>query len=405
MKISRNFITLGTILVLVVALIYAFWPNPTLVDVGLVGNNPMIVTIAEEGKTQVHEAYIVSTPVAGKLLRVNFEAGDKVVGGESIIGSILPIRPSLLDARDIKQAQANVSAAQAALVLAKADLDKAVADQQLADIQLQRMEKLFEVGAISKAELDKSVNVASTSGAVVRNANAAIAVREAELVAARAPLGNYNGAGQLEDVIGAEISILAPVTGRVLRVMQKSESTLPAGAAIMEIGNVESNLEVLVELLSSDAVQVSLGNRVIIKDWGGAEELQGVVQRIEPRGFTKVSALGVDEQRVNVIVKFVDPPENFKKIGHGFRIQAEIVIWEENNVLVVPSSALFRIGKEWNVFIITNGKAKIRRVGIGRNNGIEAQVTEGLDSGDQVVLYPSSSLTDGTKVSNRTGNR
>ena len=198
-----------------------------------------------------------------------------------------------------------------------------------------------------------------------------------------------------------EIPIYSPATGRVLRVMQQSEITLPVGAPILEIGNIDQDLEVLVELLSTDAVRVSPGDRVLIDNWGGPEALNGVVDRVDPLGFTKVSALGVEEQRVNTIIRFTDPKEQQKGLGHGFRVEARIVVWEDGNALTVPSSALFRDAKDWAVFVVEEGIARLRRVEIGRNNGIDAQVQSGLNIGERVILYPSSGLSEGSRVAQR----
>ncbi len=401
MKISRKLITLGTAIVIGAALAYAFWPRPMMVDIGKVVRRPMIVTIAEEGRTRVHDTYVVSTPVAGRLLRVGIEPGDQVVAGKSVIGSMRPSNPTPLDVRDKAQARANVSAAKAALQLAGAERDRAIADKDLADIQLQRMQKLIISNSISRSVLDNAVREARITSAALRTADAAIAVRGAELASVRARLINFEDRTSEDGKLVPEIPIFAPTTGRVLRVMQESEAILPAGTAIMEIGNIENDLEVIVELLSSDAVQISPGDRAMITDWGGSSILSGVVERIDPWGFTKVSALGVEEQRVNTLIRFADSPEALRKLGHGFRVEVQIVIWEDKNAPVVPSSALFREGRDWAVFVVTDGTATLHRVGIGRSNGIEAQVTEGLGPGDLVILYPSSELTHGAKVSKR----
>jgi HlyD family secretion protein len=197
------------------------------------------------------------------------------------------------------------------------------------------------------------------------------------------------------------INLYAPSNGQVLRIMQESEATLAAGTAILEIGNIDNDLEVVVELLSSDAVQVTPGDKVILSAWGGQENLNGVVTRVDPWGFTKVSALGVDEQRVNAIIRFTDPQGSRRKLGHGFRVEARIIVWQEDDALLVPSSALFRDGKQWSVFVVDNGTASIRTVEIGKNNGFTAQVLNGLEAGEQVVLYPAAELSDGVKVSQR----
>ncbi|PLY16877.1 MAG: RND transporter [Sedimenticola sp.] len=399
-KISRKLLTLGTIVVIAAALTYAFWPGPLMVDSGEVKRGAMVVTINEEGRTRVHNTYVVSTPVAGRLLRVAVEPGDPVIGGESVIAQMLPVIPEVLDVRSRAQASAEVSAAEAALQLARAELARAVADKDLADADLKRTSRLALAHTVSEADLDRAVREQRAAAAALKTAEASIAMRKAELENARARLisvdGNPANGGAAE-----AITILAPATGRVLRIMHESESTLPAGEPVMEIGNVDEDLEVVVELLSSDAVRIAPGNRVIFDDWGGEELLNGVVERVDPWGFTKVSALGVEEQRVSTVIRFTDPPQARGKLGHGFRVEVQIVVWEDQDALVVPSSALFRDGEDWAVFVVAEGTALRRRIEIGRNNGVDAQVKQGLESGERVILYPSSALTDGAMVAQR----
>lgn len=287
------------------------------------------------------------------------------------------------------------------MLLADAEHERALAEQALADTQLKRMQQLIETDATSKSDLDQAIRDARVTAAAVRNAEAARAVRKAELTGMRARLIDVETSSPEHAESMQEMLIRAPASGRILRVIQESEVTLPAGTAIVEIGNIENDLEVLVELLSSDAVQITPGNRTIFTAWGGVEQLSGIVERIDPWGFTKVSALGVEEQRVNTLIRFTEPPEALKKLGHGFRVEAQIVIWEDKNALVVPSSALFRENDAWAVFVVSDGLATLRRVSIGHNNGIEAQVTEGLEPGEHVILYPSSALHNGSKVSQR----
>lgn len=400
-KISRKIIISGVIIAMGAVLTYAFWPQPMVVDMGEVKRSHMRVTIFEEGRTRVHDAYVVSTPVAGRLLRVDVEPGDPVVEGKSVIAKMEPSYPTLLDVRNKAQASANLSAAKASLELARTERDRAVADQELANLQFKRMRHLILSDSISQIELDRAIHETRTASAALNNAQAAIAVQKAEVAKARAQLISFGGNKPKGIEQTAVIPIHAPATGSVLRIIQESESTLPAGTPIIEIGNIENDLEVVVELLSSDAVQVSLEDQVILRDWGGPHDLKGFVERIDPWGFTKVSALGVEEQRVNVIVRFANSPENLNRLGHGYRIEVQIVIWEDKNAIVVPSSALFRQGRDWAVFVVVNGMAKLRRVQIGQNNGIQAEVTGGLEPGQLVVLYPSSELIHGTEVSKR----
>lgn len=400
-KVSRRFLIFVTTGTLVVVLTFAFWPRPLMVDTGEVKRGPMVVTISEEAKTRVRDTYVVSTPVAGRLLRVDVEPGDPVVAGKSVVAQMLPVNPEVLDVRSRAQASAKVSSAEATLQLARAEHNRATANKELADADLTRARSLRKNNTVSQAALDQAVREARTAAAALHIAEAAIAVNEAELVNARALLISFDDCQVPGTDSAVPIAIHAPATGRVLRVMRQSESTLSAGEAVVEIGNVENDLEVLVELLSSDAVQVNPGDRAIFDGWGGPGVLNGVVERIDPWGFTKISALGVEEQRVNTLVRFTDPPEARRRLGHGFRVEVQIVVWEDDDALVVPSSALFREGREWTVFVVTNGTATLRQVDIGRNNGVDAQVVSGLEAGERVILYPSSELGEGTKVAER----
>lgn len=403
-KISRNVLLLGMLALIATALTFAFWPRPLMVDIGQVQRGPMVVTINEEGRTRVHDTYAVATPVAGRLKRVDVEPGDPVVSGETVVARMLPTNPSALDARSAAEARADADAAAAALQLARAQRKQAVADKDLADAELARARRLRQDKTVSQADLDRAVREALAAAASLGTAEAAIEMREAELASAKARLISFEGEAADQGNGGkspACIPVLAPTTGVVLRVIQKSEATLPAGSTILEIGNVENDLEVLVELLSSDAVQVEPSDRVTFEDWGGPGTLNGIVERIDPWGFTKVSALGVEEQRVNTIVRLTDAPGARKRLGHGFRVEAQIVVWEDTDALIVPSSALFREGQQWTVFVVKDGTATHRQIGIGRNNGVEAQVLSGLEADERVILYPSADLAEGSKVAER----
>lgn len=401
-KSSRKYLTFGVIVLIGALLFFAFRPRPLLVDIGEVTRDHLVVTIDEEGKARVHDAYVVATPVTGRLLRVQVESGDTVLAGESVVAKMLPENPSVLDVRSLTETRAEVKAAEAALQAALAERSKAVADKELADINLLRIRRLRETEVVSREELDRALREAHVAKAAFQAAKATIGVRQAEVDRTQARLINYYDKRKTDPEKSEQIiAIHAPVTGQVLRLLQESEATLPAGTGIVEIGDIDTDLEVLVELLSSDAVQVSPGDRVLILGWGGPETLSGTVQRVEPRGFTKVSALGVEEQRVNTIVSFSEPREKLKNLGHGYRVEVKIVVWEEKDVLIVPSSALFRDGSDWAVFQVKDDTATLRRVRIGQNNGVEAQVMGGLEFSDRVILYPSTELSDGIAVAKR----
>ncbi len=398
-------------LLLVVAFAYAFWPRPMQIDSAEVRRSDMIVTIDEEARTRVRDTYVVSAPISGRLLRVEVTSGDLVEGGRSVIARMLPTNVPALDVRSLEQARTAVAAAEAALQAARAELQKAIAQKEFADVDLERKRKLQERGAGSAAAFDEAEQVYRSAQASLDIAKATIAMREAELANARAQMMTFKasktppgfeapsqlGMGESEKTI----PITAPISGRILRLIQESETTVTAGTPILEIGDISNDLEVVAELLSTDAVKVEANDRVLIRKWGGETTLHGVVERVEPWGFTKVSALGVEEQRVRTIVRFTDPPETRRMLGHGFRVETQIVIWEAKDIFVVPSSAIFRQGDAWGAFVVTNGRASATSVKIGQNNGTIAEVLEGLDVGARVVLYPSPSLTNGQTVVER----
>jgi HlyD family secretion protein len=404
-KRSRLWLVIGAVVLIGGGLAAAFWPRPTLVDIGQVKRGDMMVTIDEEGRTRVKDAYVVSTPVAGRLLRVEVEPGDPVKKNETIVAHMLPTNPAALDIRTREEARAAVTAAEAALRVARADLNGALANRDYAESELSRTRQLADRNIASDTALQRAEQGFRVAEAAVQTAEATISEREAAVAKAQAQLIRFDDrqpSGAPDSPGDASFPLYAPADGRILRVMQQSETTLPAGTPVVEIGNTANDLEVVVDLLSTDAVQVQVGDRVIVDDWGGAKTLSGEVTRIDPFGVTKFSALGVEEQRVNTIVRFTGPPEDHESLGHGFRVEARIVVWEGKDALIVPSAALFRTGAGWSVFAVKDGKATLTAVKIGHNNGVEAEVlNDTLSEGEQVILYPASGLDDGVNVSQR----
>ncbi|OIN04742.1 efflux RND transporter periplasmic adaptor subunit [Oceanisphaera psychrotolerans] len=390
---SRKGILLAAALLLAGLLAYAFWPRAIPVETGTVRRGAMMVTIDEEARTRVRQRYVVSAPVAGRLLRVRLEAGDPVLVGKTELARLVPVPVSLLDARARERAQAAVQAAEAALKATRSEVSRAEAASQLADAEWARNNRLYRQGHLSASARDQARQSAQAATATLNAAHAAVVQRQAELAAARAQLGQ--GAPGSE---GEGIPLLAPVSGRVLQRLQQSETVVAAGTPIMEVGDPERDLEVLVELPSAEAVRVTPGNRVLIEHWGGPQPLAGVVERIEPRGFTKFSALGVEEQRVNVLIRFDGEPDARRGLGHGYRVEVRIVVWEDENVLMAPSSALFREGEQWAVLVAEGNRARWTPVRIGHDNGLQAQILAGLSEGQQLVLYPGPELADGTRI-------
>ena len=396
--IVKRMILYAVVAVAVAAgLIYAFWPQPVPVDTATIGSGELVVTIDGDGQTRVREVYVVSAPVPGRVLRIERHVGDAVVARETILAVIHPTDPAFLDRRARAQAESFAKAAEAAFVLAEAEQARAVAELDFAQAELARAEQLTTRGAVSQRDLDRAKLTVRTAKAAVATANATVEIRRFELETARAGLIEPGrSVSQIDDQLCC-VDVFSPVSGRVLRVMHESETVVAAGAPLVEVGD-SHDLEIVVDLLSSDAVRVAEGAEVAIEDWGGHNALSGRVRRVEPTGFTKVSALGIEEQRVNVLIDFADPPDRWRDLGHGYRIEAHIVVWRGEDVLKLPLGALFRDGDRWAVFVAETGRAQLRHVEIDHANGREAEVTAGLSEGEAVILHPSDLIAGGVRI-------
>jgi len=389
--------TLGALLV--AGLVYAFRPQPVLVDLAEARRAPLRVTVDEEGETRVRDVFVLSAPVSGRMKRVELDAGEAVEASTTVVAEIEPSDPTLLDARSETEAQAAVRAAEAALDTARAQVEQAEAELDFARTELERQQSLSERGIASARDLDAARREFRSLRAALATARAALQERSFQLDRARArlvsPVEAADPEGQCEC-----IAIRAPVSGVVLRVVRESAGVVAAGEPLVEIGDPEE-LEIVVDLLSADAVKVEPGMRVIIEGWGGETPLEGRVRRVEPFGFTKVSALGIEEQRVNVIVDFADPAERWRRLGHGYRVEARIVLWEGEDVLSLPVSSFFRHGDRQAVFVVEDGVARLREVERGHQTGLRAEVAAGLEAGETVVLYPDERVDDGVRVAER----
>ena len=391
----RRLVYLVLIVVVGGGLAVAFQPKPVAVDMETVEMGPMLVTIDAEGKTRVKHIYVVSAPVSGRKLRIPVEIGDRVEAGKTLLAAIEPSDPVFLDVRSHAEAEAAVKAGQAGQALASAELKRIEAELDFARADLARADALVKRGTISRRDLERNQLTVKTTEAAVSTAKAALRVRDFELQSARARLIDPGSTASRS--ANCCVQVKAPVNGQVLHIMQKSESVVAAGAALLEIGNPE-NLEIVVDLLSSDAVRVSVDDAVMIEGWGGADALNGVVRRIEPTGFTKTSALGIEEQRVNVLVDFVGDVAAWQRLGHGFRVENRIVIWQSAEVLRVPMSALFREGDNWAVYSVSGNKVELKPLKINHVNGHWAEVTMGLAAGDRVISHPGDLIENGVEV-------
>lgn len=385
---------LATAAVVIAGLVYGFAPRAVPVDAAAVTIAPLTVTVEEEGKTRVRERYVVSAPVAGYVRRIALHVGDAVATGQ-VVAVIEPSRADALDPRSRAQAEAKVSAAQAALAAAQENARAAAAAAQLAQQERARAESLNKSNFVSAQAVDTARSAETRARASEQAAAQEIKVARFELDMARAAVVSVN---RLESGDAAErVQVRAPVAARVLRLARESEGAVSAGQALIEIGNPAS-LEVEVELLSTHAVKIAPGSKVIIDRWGGDQPLEGSVRVVEPSGFTKISALGVEEQRVRVIVDIITPRETWARLADGYRVEARFVLWQGDKVLQLPSSALFRQGAGWAVFALEGGRVRLTAVEVGQRAGLATEVKSGLKEGDRVVAYPDEKLSDGVRV-------
>jgi HlyD family secretion protein len=385
-------------LALAVALALLFRPAAVPVDLAKVGRGPLMVSVSDEGETRVRDMYVVSAPVPGRMRRIELEAGDSVVADKTVIARIEPSDPASLDVRSAAEARASVDAAAASRTHAAAQVRRAQAELEFAQSELARIRILARSHTVSENDLDSAERRAKTADAALGEARAEQQVRESEYHVARARLMTPASRSRTADCDC--VTVYSPVSGDVLRIVTESEGVVQSGTPILEVGDPDK-LEVVVDLLSSDAVQVQAGQRAVIEAWGGSAPLEGVVRRVEPFGFTKVSALGIEEQRVNVIIDIKEPRQQWQRLGHGYRVEPRIVLWEGPDVLKVPLSALFRQGARWAVFVADGGKAVLREVDIGHENGLEAEVTSGLEVGDRIVLHPGDRVAPGSRLEER----
>jgi len=393
----RKILVITVAAAVIAALSYGFMPKPVQVDIAVAVKGQMKVTVDEEGKVRVKERFVVSAPVAGFLRRVGLKAGDAINKGQ-VIAELEPLRSAMLDPRSRAEALATVSAAQAALNAAREDARSAEAAYEYARSSSERLRKLFNSGYIAKDALEQSEAEAKRTEAGRLSAAANVRMAEAGLERARGLLGHSaaEAAPDREKVV----LVRAPVSGRVLKLHHESEGVVPAGEPLVDLGD-PAGIEVKSEVLSSEAVKIRPGMSVHYERWGGSDPLSGVVKTVEPSAFTKISSLGVEEQRVIVTSDISSSAESLQKLGDGYRVETSFVIWEGRDVLQVPSSALFRRGDSWAVFVAENGRATLRDVTVGQRNGLSAEIVKGLAENEKVISHPDDTVKEGIRVKQR----
>lgn len=371
---------------------WALWPRPVAVEVAVIERGSLAVTVEEEGVSRIREVYRVTAPVAGRLVRVDIHAGDPVTLGQTV-AVIEPAPPGLLDERSRLIAEAAVAAAEAAVQLAEASLSEAQSRAGYADADATRKAALAERGVVSAQVNEQATLALSMAKRDVQVAQATLAMRQQDLESARATLIQGSAATPAGQCCA---DVPSPIAGQVLTVLTESEQAVQPGTPLMELGE-PANMEVVVQVLSFDAVRITLGAPATIRNWGG-EPLRARVSSISPAAVTKVSALGIEEQRTEVVLDLLDPPQVWSRLGHGFRVVADIVVWEGKDRVLVPIGALFRDADQWAVFRVIDGKARLALIQLGQRNADFAEVLSGLDPGDVVITHPGDTLVDGVDV-------
>ncbi len=397
--VVRRLGLLGIGILLVGASAYVLRPDPVPVDLGGVDWRSLTLSVREAGLTRIRERYAISTPLDGRLQRITLKVGDQVNADQTVIARLEPTLPTLLDPRAIAQIKARVQAAQRRVEVAKLRLESATVEARHAEAERARIYQLYQQDAVAEAERQHAELQARLSTDAQRAAQYDVEICEFELELERAALLITESSHE-DSPADMLLTIRAPIDGRVLRMHQEHSAVIPAGTVLLEIGDPH-DLEVVVDVLSRDAVKIQPGAAVTLHRWGGPQSLRGTVRYVEPSGYTKVSALGVEEQRVDVVIDFSDPPQQRAALGDAFRVEAEISLWHNPHVLTVPTAALFRSGEQWAAFVHADGRAQQQQVQLGQRNEQLAEVLDGLSPGVDVVLYPSEQIRTGTPIRSR----
>lgn len=408
-KSRRRLGTVALAVLVIAALVWGFWPRPVMVETVEARRAPLRVTVEEEGRTRARDRFVVSAPVAGFMRRIAWQAGDRIRSGD-IVTHLEPQRSPALDPRTREQAEARVRTAEAAVRAAEErarirqdEVRTAQVNAAHARKEAERAAPLLQSGDISREYYDKLAFEARRAGTALDTAEQAVAAARADVGTARAEVAAARAAlaGAAAPTVAAPsseiVAVRSPVGGRILRLIRESEGVVSPGEPLVEIADARA-LEVEVEVLSADAVRMGPATRVLFERWGGEQPLEGAVRTVEPRGFTKISALGVEEQRVLVIADITSPEAEWRRLGDGYRVEASFVLWEADQVLQVPAAALFRHGNDQAVFVVENGVARRRIVHVGRRTGLAAQILSGLKEGERVIVHPDDAVTDGKAV-------
>ena len=397
-SVVRSVVTWSASIALLVWVGSGLRQQPIEVETAKLVRGPLTLRIVEEGRTRVRHRYVIAAPLAGQLARVSLRVGDAVKAGETVLAHLEPLLPALLDPRGKAQAEAQALAADASLKRATESLAMAATAEKFAKQSWDRIAKLADIRSVSETDRDNTQRDAELKAREVRGAEFAVKVAAFEAEQAKAALLSWDAPAS--STKSQPMKIAAPINGVVLKVMQESATVVSPGSQIMEIGDA-SDLEIEAEILSRDAVAIQPGADVIIDQWGGSEPLHARVRRVEPAAFTKISALGVEEQRVLVLSDLVEPPASARALGDRFRVEVRIATWHSDDVLLVPSGALFREGNEWKTYVRRDDKAMQQTLDIGHADGRNAEVLKGLNLGDEVLLHPPDAVKDGVLVKRR----
>lgn len=383
-------------LVGVVALLVVAWmPKPVPTEIVTATRGDLLVTVDEDGQTRVKDRYVVSVPLAGNVARIELDPGDRIQRGD-VLARLVPVAPPMLDERSRRSAEAQVDAAAAARRQALAQIERAKSSVTFAEKELARQKALVEKGVGTQAALDQAALNAQTQKAELASARFGASVAAHQLEMAQAVLGRVARSGKVDD---EQMIVVSPIDGMVLKVMQESEGVVQAGVPLLELGDPAA-LEIVVDLLTSDAIRVKPGARVFIEEWGG-NPLQGRVRLVEPSAFTRISSLGVEEQRVNTVIELTSPRARWGQLGDGYRVETRVVVWEGAGIVSVPASAVFRQDDGWAIFAVDGKVARLRRVKVGQRNSLQVEIVEGLTEGERVVSHPSDRVQDGVEVTVR----